>query len=171
MRSKHVALAALVLASSVLTRAQTQPQDSQGPDRVPLQFAGLLQAPDVPGSAAGWLVQIASKGGIGGGVTVLTVASSGTVTCSGLECRSQIGGVELASLSRLIAQDWSRVAASPTSLCSDCIRTLIVVKQRDERGGLRQRIAYWDVTSRSGVPEEINRLFDEVTARVKPEAR
>jgi hypothetical protein len=79
--------------------------------------------------------------------------------------------VELASLSQLIAQDWSGVAASPAIICSDCIRTLIVVKQRDERGGLRQRIAYWDVTSQSGVPREINRLYEEVTARVKPEAR
>src|SRR3954466_2458970 len=173
MNTNDVMLAALVIASSVLTHAQAPPEGAvkQVSERVPLQFASLLPASDVPGTAAGWLVQIASKAGIGGGVTVLTVASSGTVTCSGLECRAQIGGVELASLSQLVGQDWSHVTASPASMCSDCSSTLIVVKQRDDQGELRQHIAYWDVTTRSAVPHEINRLLDEVTASVKPQAR
>jgi len=164
-----LAVGALTVAPS---RVQTRPaleQTSTSAEVMPVELAAI-QRPDVPNERGGWSILIATRRGVSSNVTsYLTMTSAGSVTCSGevTDCRTTIDLPEVATVSQLIALSWPAFNSSAMSVCSDCLRTFLLITQRDDAGQQHVRAVSWDVTTQARVPPDIYRLFSSVTTSVR----
>jgi len=137
----------LVIASFLIIGSSLVKISGQAADRAP------VDAPDVPG---GWLIQIATTGGLASaGPSTMTITSTGAVTCVGQlpQCRGTLESRELTALSQLILQPWPSFGALPRSRCFDCSRTEMIVKVRDQDGLQHQHAILWDLSTRLLLPQ------------------
>lgn len=164
-----LAVGALTVAPSrVQTRSAPQ-QTSTSADVMPVELAAIPR-PDVPNERGGWSILIATHGGVSSNVTsYLTMTSAGSVTCGGeaTDCRAIIGLPDVATLSQQVARSWPAFNNSAMRVCSDCLRTFLVITQRDDAGQRHVRAAVWDATTQARVPPDIYRLFSSVTTSVR----
>lgn len=125
-----VRLAAAFLALSVTSAV------AQSPD-----------APEPPPGANSWSLSIHTTGGFTGrGVGSVTISSDGQMGCGPAPCATPGVATRLEPFGNAIASAVVRAAWGPqplSTLCSDCIRTTIVIKRR-EGDVVRIYRASWD---------------------------
>jgi hypothetical protein len=164
-----LAVGALTVGPS---RVQTRPAPEQtltSAEIVPVELAAI-QRPDAPNARGGWSILIATRDGVSSNVTSnLTITSAGSVTCNGevTGCRTTIDLSEVSTLSQLVALSWPTFNEPTMSVCSDCLRTFLLITQRDDAGQQHIRVAFWDVTTQARVPPNIYRLFSSITTSVR----
>jgi len=167
---------ATVLAALAVTGAL-----AQQPDNLPqrptthvvklqdAQAAGVPEPPEPPPGANSWSLRVHTTGGFTGrGVGSLTISSDGQMACDSAPCAAAAASGALGTFGSAVAsavadatwgtQPWS-------TLCSDCIRTTLILKRRD--GDLvRVYRASWD-DSQAVAPQlrELRRLALELRAR------
>jgi hypothetical protein len=166
--------AVLVLMATAL-HAQDLPTPGPGDPQVierikPVTVTPLVQIPEPPEPPAAndaWTLQIAYAGGFTGlGAATVTIVSDGRMTCERpTPCVSAVAGPQLlrltTTLTSILETAWIR---QMPGICSDCMRTTIVLKRR-AGGGVSRRVASWD-DSQPTAPElrELRRLVFEIRA-------
>lgn len=162
------ALAALAVSSTVAQRAEPPLPQPRNVDTVTLQG---LQVPDVPEppepppGANAWSLRVHTSGGFTGrGAGSVTISSDGRMTCGPAPCATPDVTTLLDPFGKAIvsavAGPWK--GPGPSTICSDCIRTTIVMKRRDG-DVVRIYRASWD-DSQAVAPElrELRRLALEL---------
>lgn len=125
---------------------------------------------DAPAEPGEWSIALITRGGIGGGAAKdVTLTSAGPVRCSNPnpKCRATLDRQAVAALSRQVELSWAAFTAPAARLCSDCVRTFLLITRRDQSGQPHVRAASWDVTTTSQVPPDIFRLAASAIASVE----
>ena len=165
-------VAAVLAAMAVTTASAQQPENLPQPRKVEVvnlrdaQVADVPEPPEPPPGANAWSLRMHTSGGFTGqGVGSMTISSDGQVGCGPAPCAMPGGTTLLERFEKAIV---SSVAGpwgpGPSSICSDCIRTTIVLKRRDG-DVVRMYRASWD-DSRPPPAElrELQRLALELRA-------
>ena len=169
----RVAAALTVLAVSS-TSAQQAPSPLPQPRTVEIVTVQDLQRPDVPdppeppAGPNAWSIQVHTSGGFTGrGAGSVTISSDGRMGCTAEPCATPVAAGLLdpfgkAVASAVLGAGWGGQPLS--TLCSDCIRTTIVLKRR-EGAVVSVYRASWD-DSQSVTPElrELRRLALDLRA-------
>jgi len=138
---------------------------------IPPQSTGVSSAPDAPAVANGWSVLVTRRGGFSA-TREISVTSAGVLACGAPSvCTPSLSSRELTAIAGLIPKSWPSFDTSPSSVCSDCEQTFLVLEQRDESGAPRLLIAHWDVTTQSRVPAELVRLASSVSGLLRSNTR
>jgi hypothetical protein len=138
-------------------------------DGIPIVLASAvrpLQPPDKPDA---WVLQVISRGGFDGrGAGDLTITSDGAVSLSNAATAASPPPDLLQSLRSYIqAAAPSSWTGSRLGICSDCIRTLVVLTRRQTDGLLNTTTAFWDATTRADVVPDVLRIHDLAKALVQ----
>lgn len=143
----------------------------QPPSDIPLLFAGAVRQIAPPEGPGGWVIQVISRGGLGGhGATDLAITSAGGLTLSDPEPTVAVRADVLNSLGKYVRtsapSQWT--AGSKPSVCSDCVSTLVVLSLRDALGAVKTYTVVWDTTTRANISADVLRIHDlALTARQK----
>jgi len=167
-------LSAIGLLAATLGLPLDQPSVMPQADGVPVQFSSAPRPPGAPGSAGGWSMLIARRGGLADASrSDLIVTSAGSVACGSSDpCERALGGRDLANISNLVKQSWAAIAdMSASSVCSDCSRTLVIIRRRDDAGVEQTHVVSWDVTTQGRVAPEFLNLVSAATSFFAREAR
>jgi hypothetical protein len=154
-----------ILVLSVSVTAVASAAFSQG-SRVetPLIFTGTAAAPEPPPQTGSWALHVISRGGFDERSSGdLTIRSDGSVTLVAPgPTAASLHPDTLASLNqrvRTIATPrWN--VTSRLGICSDCVRTLIVLSVREPGGPVSTYTAFWDATTSANIPDDLRRLHD-----------
>ena len=169
----RVAAALAALSVTGATAQQAQPPRPQ-PQKLEIINFQDLQQPDVPepseppAGASAWSLRVHTTGGFTGrGVGSVTVSSDGQMACGPAPCATPAVTALLESFGKAISSAVVGAVWGPqplSSVCSDCIRTTIVLKRR-EGDVVRLYRASWD-DSQSVAPElrDLRRLAVELRA-------
>lgn len=138
--------------------AWTQPRAD-----VPTIFTGAIRPLQPPDGAGAWLLQVVTRGGLGGGGTGdFAINSTGSMTIFTPERRVAVQADVLARLRDFVStstpSQWS--ARPPASLCSDCVSTLIVLTVRTPEGGVQTYTSVWDATMKGRIAPDALRIYD-----------
>ncbi|HKE82126.1 MAG TPA: hypothetical protein VKB50_00155 [Vicinamibacterales bacterium] len=160
------ALAIFVIAV-VLGSGSAAAQSISG-DALPPVFMGIHPVAPVSGEGA-WTLQVISRGGvIDGGTVDLIITSTGLVKHVGGGERERMGTGELSTLTRRIRgiypSHWA--IGSRLGTCSDCVTTLLVLTVR-EPDAIRTYTAFWDATTRGGIPADVLEVHDLAVGRIR----
>ena len=171
--SVRAAVVLAVLAVFNTTAQQAEPPLPQ-PRKVEVVTLQDLQRPDVPeppeppAGPNAWSLQVHTSGGFTGrGAGSVTISSDGRMQCGPAPCATPLASGLLdpfgkAVASAVLGAGWG--GQPPSTLCSDCIRTTIVLKRR-EGAVVSVYRASWD-DSQSVTPElrELRRLALDLRA-------
>ena len=120
-----------------------------------------VQTPAGPGA---WVLQVASHGGLGGAEgTELVVDSTGRLACysTGLNCEQEFNIAILAHLDVMVRSatrsQWTR---SVSAVCSDCVKTALVLRLRNAEGVEQIHTACWDPVTRSSGPDDAIEIYE-----------
>lgn len=170
-------LATLAVAGTFAQQSETPPQPRQIEVvnlRAP-ELAGLLNVPEPPEPPPGenaWSLRIHTIGGITGrGVGSVTISSDGRMACGPAPCATPVTSALLDPFGRAITSAVLEAGWAPqrlSTLCSDCIRTTLALKQRDG-DVVRVYRASWD-DSQPITPQlrELRRLALELRSARSP---
>ena len=129
----------------------------------PPAFANDVR-PHPPTGPGAWVLQIARQGGFSGtDGTEMVIDSTGRLTCylTGLACEENIDVATLAYLDVMVRaakpSDWTE---SISVVCSDCVRTALILRQRGVEGEDRSHTACWDRVTRSVAPDDAVEIYD-----------
>ena len=156
---KLAILIASIVAAGTLTEGRQAPAD------VPPQFAGAVRKLDPPEAPGAWVVQVLSRGGLGGrGTGDRAISSAGGLTLFDPGTTGAVPPDRLHLLGEYVRTStpahWTSISAS---VCSDCVTTLMVLRVRDASGAVQTRTVSWDPTTRGKVPAEVLRIYDFVS--------
>ena len=148
--------------------AQPQPRQVEIVNLQDLQRSDVPEPPEPPAGANAWSLRVHTSGGFTGrGAGSVMISSDGQLGCGPAPCPTPVVTTQLetfgkAITSAVVGAVWSSQPLS--TLCSDCIRTTIVLKRR-EGDIVRLYRASWD-DSQSVTPElrELRRLALEMSA-------
>jgi hypothetical protein len=164
-------LAVLVVSTATAQQAAPplpQPRQVEVVSLQNLQRADVPEPPEPPVGPNAWSLQVHTSGGFTGrGAGSVTISSDGRMGCGAVPCATPEASGLLDSFGKAVASAVRGAAwgGQPLStLCSDCIRTTIVVKRR-EGDVVSVYRASWD-DSQSVVPElrELRRLALDLRA-------
>lgn len=136
---------------------------------LPMELAAIPRV-DAPADPGGWSLVLITRGGMGGGAeNNVTLTSAGSVTCSNpnSKCPATLDRRAVAALSRQVELSWAAFTAPAAHLCSDCVRTFLLITRRDPSGQPHIRAASWDVTTQAQLPPDIVRLAGSAIASVE----
>jgi hypothetical protein len=162
---KFTTLLAFIMAMGTFAEGGPLPSD------VPLQFVGAVRQITPPEGPGAWVVQVISRGGLGGrGASDLAITSAGGLTLSDPGPTNAVRADLLNSLGKYVRMStpsqWT--AGSKLSVCSDCVATLIVLSLRDSVGTVQIYMVFWDTTTRGNISADVLRIHDlALTARQK----
>jgi hypothetical protein len=135
------------------------------PANVPPVLARAVQRLDPPAKPGAWVLQVITRGGLNGrGSGDLTIDSNGDANfvhpSDGSAMSAQRLGIKQLdqSVRGLLASQWTTGVTS--SLCSDCIITLMHLALRATDGSVQTYSVYWDPTSQAQVAPELVRVHD-----------
>jgi hypothetical protein len=157
----------LALTMAMGTFAEGRPL----PIAVPLLFAGAVRQITPPEGPGAWVLQVISRGGLGGrGAADLVITSAGGLTLSDPGPTNAVRANVLNSLGKYVRtstpSQWT--AGSKLSVCSDCVATLIVLSLRDSVGAVQNYTVFWDTTTRGSISADVLRIYDlALTVRQK----
>lgn len=146
---------AAALAAMAVTSATAQQAEPTRPQPQKLEIISLqdLQRPDVPeppeppAGASAWSLRVHTTGGFTGrGAGSVTISSDGRMACGPAPCTTSAVSARLESFGTAVSSAVVGAVWGPqplSSLCSDCIRTTIVLKRR-EGDAVRIYRASWD---------------------------
>jgi hypothetical protein len=152
-------------------------------DTVPPATSPDTVAPTVmPDRRENWTVEVRTGGGLDGqGVGGFTLISTGELTCDPPNpCSARIQAAALQSVGGLInSMDfllWVRLPGgnltfqfpATRGLCSDCIVTTMVLRLRDSQNVEWVYSTSWDTTTRSKVPIDFMRIFQNASELASP---
>jgi hypothetical protein len=153
---------ALALSGS----AQTTPTA-----RIPPVLARAIQRIDPPAKPGAWVLQVLTRGGLDGrGTGDLTIDSNGDANFVHPTDGSALGAQHLVvkqldqSVRGVLPSQWT--TAVPSSICSDCVVTLMHLALRGTDGSVQTYAVYWDPTSQAQVSPELVRMHDLALAMV-----
>lgn len=158
-------LLALTMVMGTLAEGRPRPGD------IPLPFVGAVRQITPPEGPGAWVVQVISRGGLGGrGASNLAITSAGGSTLSDSGPTDAVRPELLNSLGKYIRTStpaqWA--AGSKLSVCSDCVATLIVLSLRDSVGTVETYMVFWDTTTKGNISADVLRIHDlALTARQK----
>ena len=166
-----VLLAALAVSTTTAQQAEPplpQPRKVEVVNLQDLQRSDVPEPPEPPAGPNAWSMQVHTSGGFTGrGVGSVTISSDGRLGCGPAPCATPVAAGLLdpfgkAVASAVIGAGWG--GQPLTTLCSDCIRTTIVLKRR-EGAVVSVYRASWD-DSQSVTPElrELRRLALDLRA-------
>jgi hypothetical protein len=130
---------------------------------VPLVLAGAvrpLQPPKEPGS---WVLQLISRGGIGGqGIGEdVAISSTGSLPLVSHDSAGAVPAKDLQVLRDYISASTPSQWIGPSvSICSDCPTVLLVLTVRTSEGGAQSFTAFWDPVTKASVSAEARRIYD-----------
>ena len=160
---------AAALAALAVTGAVAQQPDNLPQPRIDVinlrdgQVPGVPEPPEPPTGANAWSLSVHTSGGFTGrGAGSVTISSDGQLGCGPAPCETPLLERFGKAIVSAVAEPWG--GPGPSTICSDCIRTTIVLKRRD--GDLvRVYRASWD-DSQSVTPQlrELRRLALELRA-------
>ncbi|MGH9241961.1 MAG: hypothetical protein ACRD3G_28280 [Vicinamibacterales bacterium] len=127
---------AAALAALAVTGAVAQQPDSL-PQRPTTHVVNLQDAqadvpepPEPPPGANSWSLRIHTSGGFTGqGIGSVTITSNGQMACGPAPCATPLLERFAKAIVSAVAEPWGGLG--PSTICSDCIRTTIVLKRRD----------------------------------------
>ena len=143
----------------------------QPPSDIPLLFAGAVRQIAPPEGPGAWVIQVISRGGLGGrGASDLAITSAGGLTLSDPHPTVGVRADVVNSLGKYVRtsapSQWT--AGSKLSVCSDCVSTLVVLSLRDALGAVKTYTVVWDTTTRVNISADVLRIHDlALTARQK----
>jgi hypothetical protein len=157
---KPAALIALAIAMAAFTQA---PQ----PRNIPLLFTGTVRHVQPPEGPGAWLLQVISRGGVGGhGTGDFSISSTGGLILLGRGTTGEVPSEVLRLLGEYVRtsapSQWT--VDSRLGICSDCVATLMVLTVRDPAGLLQTYTVFWDRTTRGHVSSEVLRIHDLAAA-------
>ena len=119
-----------------------------------------------PRTAGAWVLQIAREGGFSGlRGTELVVDSTGRLTCysAGADCDEELSAEPVTALGRLIrSAEPSNWTQSVSTICSDCVKTALILRVRGSLGEERAFAACWDGVTREEVPVEAIEIYESI---------
>jgi hypothetical protein len=150
-------LLALIIAMGTFAEGRPLPSD------IPPLFAGAVRQITPPEGPGAWVVQVISRGGLGGrGASDLAITSAGGLTLSDPGPTEAVRVEVLNSLAKYVRtstpSQWT--AGSKLSVCSDCVATLIVLSLRDAVGTVQTYTVFWDTTTRANISADVLRIHD-----------
>ena len=143
----------------------------QPPSDIPLLFAGAVRQIAPPEGPGAWVIQVISRGGLGGrGASDLAITSAGGLTLSDPHPTVGVRADVVNSLGKYVRtsapSQWT--AGSKLSVCSDCVSTLVVLSLRDALGAVKTYTVVWDTTTRVNISADVLRIHDlALTVRPK----
>lgn len=163
-------VASAVVALAVTSAAAQQPANLPPPRQIEVvnlrdaQVVDVPEPPEPPPGANSWSLRIHTSGGFTGqGVGSVTISSDGQVGCGAAPCATPGGTTLLERFEKAIvsavAGPWG---TGPSSICSDCIRTTIVLKRRDGDVVRVYRASWDDSQPPSAELRELRRLALEL---------
>ena len=166
-----VLLAALAVSATTAQHAEPplpQPRKVEIVNLQDLQRSDVPEPPEPPAGPNAWSIQVHTSGGFTGrGAGSVTISSDGRMGCTAAPCGTPVAAGLLdpfgkAVASAVLGAGWG--GQPLTTLCSDCIRTTIVLKRR-EGAVVSVYRASWD-DSQSVTPElrELRRLALDLRA-------
>ena len=164
-------LVALAVSSTFAQQGEPpppQPRKVEVINRQDLQRPDVPEPPEPPTGANAWSLRVHTSGGFTGrGVGSVTISSDGQMGCGSAPCATPSVTALLEPFGKAIAAAVDAAVWGPqplSTLCSDCIRTTIVLKRR-EGDVVRLYRTTWD-DSQSVTPElrELRRLALELRA-------
>jgi hypothetical protein len=133
--------------------------------RIPPVLARAIQRIDPPARPGGWVLQVITRGGLDGrGTGDLTIDSNGDASFVHPTDGSTLGAQHLGvkqldqSVRGILPSQWTTSVTS--SICSDCIVTLMHLALRGTDGSIHTYTVYWDPTSQAQVSPELVRVHD-----------
>jgi len=153
-----VAMLCALTAAIGPVAAWTQPRAD-----VPIIFAGAIRPLQPPDAAGAWQLQVITRGGLGGGGTGdFAINSTGSMTVFAPDTTVAVQADVLGRLREYVsASTPAQWTVKPgTSICSDCVTTLIALRVRTPEGGVQTYTAVWDPTMRANVSPDALRLYD-----------
>jgi hypothetical protein len=129
---------------------------------VPMEFGPVDLSAPLPAGDDAWVVFAVTRGGLGGSQTgTLVVDSTGRVTCANAaeRCRERLAARALAPLTRAVASTYLLAWTGSLSTCSDCYRTLLVLRRRLPDGTVTTQTAFWDVTTQANVATDVRNVY------------
>jgi hypothetical protein len=159
-------LLAILVSAAVSAQTQTT-MPAAVITRIVPGIGAVSDPPDAPETPGAWSAVIVTRSGFGTG-TERTLTSAGAVNCSaGAACRPTLSEQELTTVSALLVQTTTAFNTELPTICSDCPRTAMLIKERDANGQQRMRIAAWDVTTKSQVPVDVLQLFTSIASLIE----
>jgi len=158
-------LLAFTMAMGTFAHGRPLPRD------IPLVFAGAVRQIMPPEGPGAWVVQVISRGGLGGrGSSDLAITSAGGLTLSEPGPSPALRADVVNSLGKYVRTStpaqWA--AGSKLSVCSDCVATLIILSLRDSVGTVQTYTVFWDTTTRGNISADVLRIHDlALTVRQK----
>jgi len=139
------------------------PASAQSITELPAVFMGSVHAIPLPEGNGAWVLQIVSRGGFTGrGAGDLVLLSDGRMRVGG-DSTQPMQPEPLTVLSQRIRNtvpsSWT-IGSRLRSTCNDCVATLIALTLRDSDGALHTYTAFWDATTRAGIPDDVLHLHD-----------
>jgi hypothetical protein len=161
------ALAILVIA--VALGSGSAASQSGSADVLPSVFMGSIHPVVLVSGDGAWTLQVISRSGVtGGGADDLVIRSTGHVRYPAGGDLGRMGAGELATLTQRIhgmnRSHW--VIGSRLGTCSDCVATLLVLTVR-EPDGIHTYTAFWDATTRGGIPADVLEIHDLAVGRIR----
>jgi hypothetical protein len=129
---------------------------------VPMEFGPVDLSAPLPAGDDAWVVIAATRGGLAGAQTgTLVVDSTGRVTCANAagRCRERLAARALAPVTRAVASAYVLAWTGSLSTCSDCYRTLLVLRRRLPDGTVTTQTAFWDVTTQANIATDVRNVY------------
>jgi hypothetical protein len=145
----------------VLIATGVTPARTQTPGDVPPIFAGVVRPLQPPPEPGGWVLQVITRGGIGGrGSGDFAISSTGSLPFPAPEGPRVVPANDLRLLREYVSTSTpSQWTARPVvSFCSDCVSTLMVLTLRTAAGTVHTYSAAWDQTTKGTVSEDARRI-------------
>lgn len=165
------ALAALAVTSAIAQQPEKQPPPRQVEIVAlqDLQRSDVPEPPEPPPGANAWSLRVHTSGGFTGrGVGSVTISSDGQMGCGPAPCASPEITNRLEPFGTAVASAVVRAAWGPqplSTLCSDCIRTTIVLKRREGDVVRIYRASWDDSQSVASELRDLRRLALELRAK------
>jgi hypothetical protein len=130
---------------------------------IPLRFAGAVRPLQPPTEGGSWVLQLITRGGMGGQGTGedLAISSTGSLPLLPHDSGRAVQTKDLQRLRGYVSGSTpSQWIGRSVSICSDCVSTLLVLTVRTSDGGVRSHTAFWDPVTKPSVSEDATRIYD-----------
>ncbi len=99
----------------------------------------------------------------------MVIDSTGRLTCylTGLACEENIDVATLAYLDVMVrSANPSQWIQSVSAVCSDCVKTALVLRFRNAEGVERSHTACWDRVTRSAASDDATEIYESMIEAV-----
>ena len=139
------------------------PASGQSITELPAVFIGSVHAIPLPEGDGAWVLQIVSRGGFTGrGASDVVLFSDGRMRVGGDGTRAmQLEPLTVLAqrIRNTVPSRW-RFGSRLRATCNDCVATLIALTLRGSDGSLHTYTAFWDATTRAGIPDDVLHIHD-----------